>query len=299
MPILTRRAFTLPRNPVRRGTAAGSARANVVGPAHAAPPGKEPGAGPARRAASRSTCRRSAAARWCAAAPMESYLPLFPGYVFLLADREERVTALATGRVVRSLHVRDQARLWDDLGRLHRLARLRAAGRPRGRPDAGDGGRDSQRSPGGPSRQGAEGRLGAAVRGPGRFHPARRLGPPGGLPPGAGGRPSRGPDGPNGDGTTPTCVPPRRLHDQGGSVMETSPVGDGAGGVRATHGDEVRAGPMPCGCDASATHGDEVRAELNSGRLPPRRDGGRRLARCPDSPLSRRRPRGARLPGPG
>ena len=52
---------------------------------------------------------------------MESHLPLFPGYVFLHADREQRVTALATGRVVRSLTVPDQTRLWDDLGRLHRL----------------------------------------------------------------------------------------------------------------------------------------------------------------------------------
>ena len=52
---------------------------------------------------------------------MDAHLPLFTGYVFLLADRDERVTALSTGRVVRSLPVADQARLWDDLGRLHRL----------------------------------------------------------------------------------------------------------------------------------------------------------------------------------
>ena len=53
--------------------------------------------------------------------PLDSHLPLFPGYVFLLADGAERVTALATGRVVRTLAVADQARLWDDLARLHRL----------------------------------------------------------------------------------------------------------------------------------------------------------------------------------
>jgi hypothetical protein len=41
--------------------------------------------------------------------------------VFLLADREERLAALTTGRVVRSLAVHNQARLWDDLGRIHRL----------------------------------------------------------------------------------------------------------------------------------------------------------------------------------
>lgn len=46
---------------------------------------------------------------------MESSLPLFPGYLFLLADNEERMTALATRRVARSLDVPDQARLWRDL----------------------------------------------------------------------------------------------------------------------------------------------------------------------------------------
>ena len=64
--------------------------------------------------------------------PVESHLPLFPGYAFLLADREERVTALATGRIARSLAVADQARLWDDLGRLHRLL---ACGLPVSRAD--------------------------------------------------------------------------------------------------------------------------------------------------------------------
>ena len=52
---------------------------------------------------------------------MHSFLPLFPGYLFLLADREEWMTALSTGHVARPLHVADQARLGDDLGRLHRL----------------------------------------------------------------------------------------------------------------------------------------------------------------------------------
>src|SRR5438874_490482 len=37
-----------------------------------------------------------------------SHVPLFPGYVFLLGHPEERVTALATQRVVRSLEVADQ-----------------------------------------------------------------------------------------------------------------------------------------------------------------------------------------------
>jgi len=50
-----------------------------------------------------------------------AHLPLFPGYVFLLASPEERVAALATGRVVRSLPVADQLRLRRDLREVNRL----------------------------------------------------------------------------------------------------------------------------------------------------------------------------------
>jgi transcriptional antiterminator RfaH len=53
--------------------------------------------------------------------PMTSHVPLFPSYVFLLADREERVTALTTNRVVRTLEVADQAQLWHDLRQVQRL----------------------------------------------------------------------------------------------------------------------------------------------------------------------------------
>jgi transcriptional antiterminator RfaH len=48
-------------------------------------------------------------------------LPLFPGYLFLLGSDQERIAALATGRVVRSLTVVDQDRLWHDLSQLRRL----------------------------------------------------------------------------------------------------------------------------------------------------------------------------------
>jgi transcriptional antiterminator RfaH len=51
----------------------------------------------------------------------QSQIPLFPGYVFLLGDDQERLTALTTHRVVRPLAVGDQARLWHDLRHLHRL----------------------------------------------------------------------------------------------------------------------------------------------------------------------------------
>lgn len=52
---------------------------------------------------------------------LQSHLPLFPGYVFLLARQEERNFALSTRRVVRSLDVRDQSGLWRDLGQVYRL----------------------------------------------------------------------------------------------------------------------------------------------------------------------------------
>jgi transcription antitermination factor NusG len=52
---------------------------------------------------------------------MQSQVPLFPGYLFLLGQRDERVTALATNRVVHALEVPDQGTLWDDLTQVHRL----------------------------------------------------------------------------------------------------------------------------------------------------------------------------------
>jgi transcriptional antiterminator RfaH len=50
-----------------------------------------------------------------------AHIPLFPGYLFLLGDGEERIGALASGRVVRSLEVVDQERLWNDLEQINRL----------------------------------------------------------------------------------------------------------------------------------------------------------------------------------
>lgn len=52
---------------------------------------------------------------------MTSHVPLFSSYVFLLGDREERIAALVTKRVVNTLAVSDQTSLWQDLGRIHRL----------------------------------------------------------------------------------------------------------------------------------------------------------------------------------
>jgi transcriptional antiterminator RfaH len=50
-----------------------------------------------------------------------AHTPLFPGYLFLYADGEERVTALTSNRIVHSLVVHDQARLWADLRQIDRL----------------------------------------------------------------------------------------------------------------------------------------------------------------------------------
>jgi transcription antitermination factor NusG len=64
---------------------------------------------------------------------LSSYLPLFPGYVFLHGDAEARLQALQTNAVVRSLPVPDQARLHADLARIHRLIRSEAALTPEAR----------------------------------------------------------------------------------------------------------------------------------------------------------------------
>lgn len=50
-----------------------------------------------------------------------SQIPLFSSYVFLLADDEERLQALKTNRVVHTLAVEDQRRLWFDLYQLKSL----------------------------------------------------------------------------------------------------------------------------------------------------------------------------------
>ena len=52
---------------------------------------------------------------------MTSHVALFPGYLFLLGNREQRVGALTTNRVVRALPVANQAGLWHDLQQVQRL----------------------------------------------------------------------------------------------------------------------------------------------------------------------------------
>jgi transcription antitermination factor NusG len=50
-----------------------------------------------------------------------SYLPLFPGYVFLHANETERVIALESNVVSRILPIPDQARLFADLRKVDRM----------------------------------------------------------------------------------------------------------------------------------------------------------------------------------
>ncbi|HEY1379583.1 MAG TPA: transcription termination/antitermination NusG family protein [Gemmataceae bacterium] len=59
-----------------------------------------------------------------------SFLPLFPGYLFLYGDDRDRLTALETNLVAQVLPVRDQERLHADLGRVHRLITGEAAVTP-------------------------------------------------------------------------------------------------------------------------------------------------------------------------
>jgi transcription antitermination factor NusG len=52
---------------------------------------------------------------------VRSYLPLFPGYMFIVASEQQRSTAIHTNLVVNCLEVRDQQRLRSDLCRIHGL----------------------------------------------------------------------------------------------------------------------------------------------------------------------------------
>jgi transcriptional antiterminator RfaH len=50
-----------------------------------------------------------------------SYLPLFPGYLFVYGDPDARLTALQTNLVTCTLPVPDQGRLQTDLLQIHQL----------------------------------------------------------------------------------------------------------------------------------------------------------------------------------
>ena len=50
-----------------------------------------------------------------------SLLPLFPGYVFMHGNEEDRVSALESNVISRILDVPDQVRLWKDLRQVERM----------------------------------------------------------------------------------------------------------------------------------------------------------------------------------
>ncbi len=52
---------------------------------------------------------------------IRSVIPLFPGYLFLLGDRNARLTALQGNRLVNVLEVQDQAALERDLRQIHTM----------------------------------------------------------------------------------------------------------------------------------------------------------------------------------
>jgi transcriptional antiterminator RfaH len=67
-----------------------------------------------------------------------SHVPLFTSYLFLLANRPERIAALATKRVVHALEVTDQTALWRDLDQVSRLISLGLPISPEEKLEAGD-----------------------------------------------------------------------------------------------------------------------------------------------------------------
>ena len=52
---------------------------------------------------------------------VDSYIPLFPSYLFLYGDGDERLSALKTNRIVNILPVEDQQRLRNDLVQIQEL----------------------------------------------------------------------------------------------------------------------------------------------------------------------------------
>ena len=69
---------------------------------------------------------------------LTSYVPLFPGYVFLLGRRDERLVALTSNRVVQALDVADQGKLWHDLSQVWRLIESGAPITPEDHLEPGD-----------------------------------------------------------------------------------------------------------------------------------------------------------------
>jgi transcriptional antiterminator RfaH len=67
-----------------------------------------------------------------------SFLPLFPGYLFIRGEDQDRIGALESGLVVSTLTVGDQTRLHEDLRRVHRLVNSNLLLTPEARLQPGD-----------------------------------------------------------------------------------------------------------------------------------------------------------------
>jgi transcriptional antiterminator RfaH len=67
-----------------------------------------------------------------------SFLPLFPGYVFLHGDGDDRLSALETNLVAHVIPVEDQKQLFNDLARVRSLLTSGAAVTPEDRLGPGD-----------------------------------------------------------------------------------------------------------------------------------------------------------------
>jgi transcription antitermination factor NusG len=67
-----------------------------------------------------------------------SFLPLFPGYVFLHGNSDDRLHALETNLVAHVLPVDDQSQLHDSLARVYRLLSTGAPVTPEDRLEPGD-----------------------------------------------------------------------------------------------------------------------------------------------------------------
>ena len=76
--------------------------------------------------------------RWRSRGRMQSsYLPLFPGYLFLHGDGQVRIGALETNLVAQVISVVDQRQLHEDLGRVNQLIGSDLALTPEGRLEPG------------------------------------------------------------------------------------------------------------------------------------------------------------------
>jgi transcription antitermination factor NusG len=69
---------------------------------------------------------------------MSSFVPLFAGYMFLMADGKDRLAALTTNRIVNSIKVPDQSQLWGDLRQIHKLIATGAPVTPEDKLGPGD-----------------------------------------------------------------------------------------------------------------------------------------------------------------